>query len=220
MRRLLRSLGLAALCVLASPLALADGITGGSSGSTTAVAPTQASTGLTSWLNQETSSTITDATNGVQLFYNGNGANLFSAREGAAPATPYSIAIQLVVTGPWASSMQPCFGWTDGTKIEVAMNNIITGIFEYGYTTTTSGSFTQNATAYATVFNFNPIWLKIRDDGTTHYAYYSMDGTFWVLLYSHANTGGYLANYNHIIFCTAGSQVHAATITSWTPGTN
>lgn len=171
--------------------------------------PTSANTGLTTWLNQGGAS-VADRSTGITLSAPAGAGDNLRCRYKAAPATPYSIKALIALSGVplvTASQFASCgIGWYDGSnKLE-----IITLQFDQ------ANGLKLAVERWATVSSFsaedftkrfwagNPMWMRLRDDGTTVYFQVGMSGDDddFITLYSVAKASGYLgaAGYANILF--------------------
>lgn len=170
--------------------------------------PTIASTGFSTWLNQQ-SATITDGQTGLILAGDLAGTHI-SGRTKSPPATPYNIDILIdfeTLTNNPTGAYGPMFGWTDGTKIQALTKFIGSGgthkIFVLDYATVTSGA--SAAGVHGEVDGTSRMqWLRISDDGTTVSFSVLPGGSYSspVALYTVAKASGYLgaSGYSSIFY--------------------
>ncbi len=182
--------------------------------------PTQASTGLTSWYHQTTSSTVSDVAVGVQVYSPSNSSAFdVSARTVAAPvSTPYKITVLLTLTGPYTDYSACVFGWSDGTKFLVLSfrSDAIYVFSGATHSATPSNLFQSNSIVNSITCPF--LWVQIEDDGTNAVFSTSRDGVFFTALYSATKSTSNLgaSGFTNIIFGTDNySQNAAATLMSW-----
>lgn len=177
------------------------------------VAPTQASTGLTTWLNQPSGATVTDGIQGMVIHCPGGGsARVFAAVGKTAPTAPYTITVLLGVSAyleqgeTSTAATTTMFGWSDGTKthaiwITPTNNAAVMGdltLLIVGDTTFNNGSLTIQKTFGGSIAP--RMWLRLKDDGTSVSIYASGDGENFVGLYTVSKAAGYLAgNYTKIV---------------------
>lgn len=189
--------------------------------------PTQAGTGLSTWLNQG-SATVTDANQGVVVYAPSNGAT--DGCRGvyrAVPATPYTLTALVAVTskfGDTSLAAGSILGWTDGTKLQ---------IFRIGqwssYQSRLDIANYSNASTFvsgvygATTFGAPPnlLWIQLADDGTNISFRISVGGSSgsYVTVYTAAKSAAYLgsAGYTYIIFgLNPYSSEAAVELLSWT----
>lgn len=185
--------------------------------------PTQSSTGFSSWLNQPSGATVTNAPNGLQLFCPAQGsAHNAAILSMAAPSTPYSFTALIGLTGTLSTFYASFLGWSDGTKVEVLEPQYSNALQVLTLSSLAGGS---PAAAASGTFDTGMLlmWQKIYDDGTTVHFYISRDGSYFFPFYSVAKSAGYLGSsgYSHVIFGADGySQACAATLMSWSQGTS
>ncbi len=176
--------------------------------------PTSSGTGLTNWLNQGTA-TVAD---------NAVGISIDAPTSGTTPNLIYTITALIVGTRNANSSNGIGIGWYDGTaKLHVLSYTLNAGgapIFQVNKwtnaTTFSASDFTSSNNNFA-----QPIWLQIKDDGTTVSFAFSQDGSFYVTLFSVAKASGFLGStgYSNLVFFVnpQGSRTFA-TLLSWTQG--
>lgn len=166
--------------------------------------PTVSSTGLSTWLNQGTS-TFTDTDAGPTLYVPNSGTtNKLSGVYKASPATPYSVRAKVAMTfdpvNTASRSPTICLGWYDGaTKtssvciqaIGATNGNYWVLLADNQYTTTGFVGTTYSSNRAMIVAS---CWFRIRDDGTNvHYDWSNAeDGSNFFNLYSVAKASGYL----------------------------
>jgi hypothetical protein len=184
--------------------------------------PTSASTGLATWLNQGTSA-VADISTGLNLTAPPSATTYLSGRYVAAPATPYTITVLLGATRNSSTGSMAGIGWYDGTaKLQVLSYETNAGgsplltVRQFASATTAPG---LNATSFGNSFS-QPLWLRVRDNGTNVSFAFSQDGVNFLDLYSVAKSSGYLgaAGYSNLIFfINPGPGVNGlATLLSWT----
>jgi hypothetical protein len=183
--------------------------------------PTASSTGLSSWLNQG-SSTVSDGTMGITIDSPSSAATNLTGRYKAAPTAPYTITVLVTATRNTLNGAFVGIGWYDGTaKVQPI------GIFNNGsglqliavrqYNTPTSSpgiSFQSGLNGYSV-----PVWFQIRDDGTSVYFSFSYDGANFFQVYTTTKASGFLgaSGYSNVIFLAdpnAGRMF--GTLLSWT----
>ncbi|HEX5444336.1 MAG TPA: hypothetical protein VFW87_10925, partial [Pirellulales bacterium] len=184
--------------------------------------PTQASTGLGTWLNQG-SATAVDGVNGVSIRAPAEGtykgAFTFRGLYKAAPATPYSFKALIGLSTGGLSWTKAGLGWFNpGTGKAQAIYlgsaaaadsggaGSVYEVADFTLPTTFNGVVTlNNGKSGANVpFNGNPAWFKIRDDGTNIYVYLSASGgdDDFVEVYTVAKASGFLGStgYSDVMF--------------------
>lgn len=186
--------------------------------------PTASSTGLATWLNQGTS-TVTDATVGVTMDVPPIGATVanVTGRYKTAPTAPYTITALIGATRSSNNSNAVGIGWYDGTnKLQLITLTMLSGatpiveVSKWNSPTSYVGvDFSSNHNGYS-----QPIWLQIRDDGTTVSFSFSMDGANFLPVFSTAKSSGFLgaSGYSNVIFTAnpRGTSQTIATLLSWT----
>lgn len=173
---------------------------GGLFGPALSAVPTQASTGLSTWLNQG-SAAVSDTSAGILLTVPAeSNADRLRGIYKTAPATPYTVTA-LIGGVYFGNPVLSGIGWTDGTKIqEIDLRN--TGTFQIWVSSwTNSNAFAaDNATGIPMLGN--PAWFRLSDDGTTVLFQISADGINFYTRYSVAKASGFLgaSGYSNILF--------------------
>lgn len=185
--------------------------------------PTSASTGLTTWLNQGTS-TVTDSAVGVALEAPTSGAtHNVSARYKAAPSTPYTITALIAATRNSSNANGVGIGWYDGTNklhlLNYTLSTLVVSpiiqVSRYSTPTTFSAADFNSAT---NVFS-QPIWLRIADDGTNVSFAFSQDGYNFLQVFTTTKAAGYLGatGYSNVaLFVDPRAGRTIGTVMSWT----
>lgn len=190
--------------------------------------PTQASTGLTSWLVQTSGATATDGVAGLAVFGpNNNLSTKLSLLTRAAPSAPYTItaliAVHSAVQTGSAQGAFGIFGWSDGTKFQVysfgptapSTGNNWLQIVNYANSTTNSSTpWFMPGTTGGGAF----VWLRLRDDGTSVYWDYSVTGEDWLTTKVTTKSAGYLGSlgYTNVVFGTSAyGEDTIAKLLSW-----
>lgn len=186
--------------------------------------PTNASTGLTTWVNQGTAS-IADGSTGVVLTVPAAAGDNLRARSKAAPATPYVITALIALEASNQTFQLAGIGWYDGTKLHTIH-------------LTYNGSWNLEVGKWNTVSSFSAadiaatprpgpglIWLQIEDNGTTVFFRVSVDGSTFREVFSVAKASGFLGSggYSNVVFFanrnnTTGTSTAYATLMSWAQG--
>lgn len=169
--------------------------------------PTQNNTGFTTTVG---TATPANAWTGISL--TGSGTNICGVSK-TAPSTPYSFKAQLVNNKlPSSGTANPSvyYGWYDGTKLHLSnfvWINSATPTVDIERWTNLS-TFSSNSDFLRTAVWHQPYWIKLRNDGTNIYFYWSMSGSDedFNLLYSVAIASGFLANYNSLFFGINGAN--------------
>jgi len=176
--------------------------------------PTEANTGLSTWENQG-NATETDGPTGMQLAATGAWGSVdqpMAALCKTAPATPYSIIAEVTINGN--SDNWGVMGWrnsSNGKTEDLAIwgqpsGGGGTGSTYVGWTVggwegyALSGQQGYGDGLWNQLPATNPVWLKLKNDGTNMYEYWSSDGQSWVEAYQEALSGSYLGatGYNQI----------------------
>jgi len=185
------------------------------------VTPTSSGTGLTTWLNQG-SATVSDGVTGICIDApsSGGSANLVG-RYGAAPSTPYTLTVLIAAARNAANGNSFGIGWYDGTaKLHVlsfanVSSQLLFQVNKWTNVTTLSANdFASSVNSYA-----QPLWMQIKDDGTTVSFAYSQDGGSFLTLFSVAKSSGFLGatGYSNIVFFVNPQNGRIlSTVMSWT----
>lgn len=185
--------------------------------------PTSAGTGLTTWVNQSTT-TVADTATGVLLTGVATGSSnttRISARSLASPSTPYTYTALLAIAPsnvifPWCG-----IGWYDGTKFHVFSyfwNGSAMALRVDRWSNTTTFSATDGSSTIPPATGF--VWLRIEDDGTNVTFSWSIDGANYITMFTVAKSTGYLGStgYSNVVWYinpqTASTNV-LATLMSW-----
>jgi hypothetical protein len=187
------------------------------------VAPPTIAGGTWSQVNFTSGSSAADVANGI-LFSNasGIGSDNVSFLSRAAPTAPYT------VTAFFALHQLPQnggsgLGFSDGTKFQTLTTDNQHGFLVQNFdndTTYDSNEGENTFSAEQGVPQFAPLlWLRISDDGTNVHFYYSVDGVYFVAIYSVAKSSGFLesSGYTHVgpTFNPHGSYAAACSLVSW-----
>lgn len=187
--------------------------------------PTSSTTGLTTWLNQG-SATVSDSATGVCIDAPSSGgtANII-ARTVAAPTPPYTFTALVAATRDVSSTGNGIgIGWYDGTaKLHLLSFTISSSQPRFfvnkwtNVTTFSAADFSSAANAYS-----QPLWMRIRDDGTTVSFAFSNDGATFLTVFSVAKASGFLGatGYSNVVFFVnpQGGSRTLGTLMSWTQG--
>jgi hypothetical protein len=191
------------------------------------VVPTAANTGLSTWVNQG-NATETDGATGMQLYATGtwgSSGQPMAALCKTAPSTPYSIIAEvglLSTDNQWGG-----MAWRNTTNgkvetIDLWYQNSGGSGSAGGYPAWTIVGFEGYALANTGAYNdtlWNPfpvapvIWMKLKNDGTNMYEYFSLDGVSWLGIEEETLASSYLGStgYNQIclelVSGTGSSQV-------------
>jgi hypothetical protein len=197
--------------------------------------PTQAGTGLTTWLSQPTGTTVANAATGVTVFMPAQSGTALGLRSFSTPSSPVSFAALLSATTPplTQTSVGPfgaaIIGFSDGTKtigfvLFYGNGNSGGAIPGWNLTVTrhsalTGGSVSNVAGPFAPWQA--PAWVKIDYDGTNLNFYISNDGANWEQAYTEAATA-FLSAVTDVAFGAVQYSTNAAvyaTMMSFTQGT-
>lgn len=190
--------------------------------------PTGSGIGFTTWLGQTSggsTASISDGATGHSIIVPARSANdNWAFRYMAAPgSTPYSFSALITLSSAATTNIinGVAIGWTDGTKLEVIRlldNNNAMQLWHTDYTNVTT--FNLNNPAVAAFPHTLPVWVQIRDDGTTVYFQVSGDGVNWKPLFSNLKSVGFLGSsgYSNICFGVAANFDTVGTILSWKQG--
>jgi len=186
--------------------------------------PTASSTGLATWLNHGTS-TVSDATVGVTMDVPPIGATAanMTGRYKAAPATPYTVTALVGATRSANNNNAVGIGWYDGTnKLHLITLSMFNGVAPFVEVTKWNSPTSYVSADFGSFWNgySQPIWLRIRDDGTTISFSFSQDGANFLPVFSVAKASGFLgaSGYSNVIFAVnpRGTSNTIGTLLSWT----
>lgn len=148
------------------------------------------------WVNQGTATAKQTQANGpIQITVIDNATSNWRLLKQAVPATPYKLVVELRSTHPRAANSQAaCLYFYDGTKLEgfeflSALAGVQPAIFKMndtggtGRSQVSAGYFTAEVAASVDSFKA-PVWLQFRNDGTSIYFDWSVDGLNFTNLYS------------------------------------
>jgi hypothetical protein len=165
--------------------------------------PTQANTGLTTWVDQG-SSTVDESAAGLGLYSPSGAALHLRGLIKIVPTTPYVITALIVKTCQQTINYPGVyFGWYDNStgKLHIIEMNSNTG--GNGVAVERLSSLTNYSSGDATYLLDSPYaWLRLSDDGTTVTFSCSYDGFHFLPMYSVAKASGYLGStgYNRLMF--------------------
>jgi hypothetical protein len=213
----------AGITVANSPGSITIGATGGGGATglynqVMSATPTSAGTGLTSWLNQGTA-TVADTAVGIAI--SDTNGNQLRVRYKAAPTPPYTITALVGDTTPGVNTPVMGIGWYDGTSKLHVVDMVYNNGWGVEVTKWNSVSSWNSYDFSPTPIITNPLWLQIRDDGTSIYFRYSVDGANFYTLYNSAKSGAWLGSsgYNNIMFFISTNANNViGTLMSWTQG--
>lgn len=132
------------------------------------------------WVNQGGATAVGDAT-GIYLQAPPNGGDSWRALVKSAPATPYEVRVALV----------PVWRLANYDYVGLVLRNSVSGKFVTAGMVCDGGvNFNHSTWNSPTSFNghynqfaFNvatPLWLRVKDDGTTRFCGVSSDGANWI----------------------------------------
>lgn len=179
--------------------------------------PTGVSTGLSTWVNQGTASTV-DTSSGISIIAPSSSSANLRLLTAPAPSTPYSITALCSIGTTDTNFVAGGIGWYDGTNKSQWMGQVHNSSWQIhveNWSTPTAGSAGTVASAS---IEADMIWLQIEDDGASIYCRWSRDGSNFTQLYTVAKSTGYLgaSGYSNIAMITdplgAGTVM---TIMSW-----
>lgn len=173
--------------------------------------PTQASTGFTTWVNQGTDATVTDGPTGVTIYEPTTGNDAWRMRVKSVPGAPYTatalFGVSYVGNGTTSQLAEAGFGWRDSVSGKFSSinlrNNNVTGGFQITCSNwSTPSAFSANSFTGTTYFQSSLVWLQLNDDGTNVTFSFSIDGGFFIPIFTVAKASGFLGSsgYNQLFF--------------------
>lgn len=215
----------AGIAITNAPGSITIAATGGQGGTglyrqVMSATPTLANTGLNNWLNQG-GATLTETPVGLSINAPLQSGDKVAARYMAAPTPPYTITALIAATRASTSFGGVGIGWYDGSNklhvITYVTNNGGAPRLEVEKWTNAS-SWTANDYISNTNAFSQPIWFRVRDDGTNVSFAFSQDGSNFLQVFTVAKSSGWLgaSGYNDIVFFANpnGSQT-LGTLMSW-----
>lgn len=175
--------------------------------------------------------TLTGASNGIFMVDAQAANKLCNVYLTTLPATPYAFRTLAVFAACEQGAAGAVFiGWSDGTKYHVMyFCSVATGGTMAGWavnrfsnsTTFVSVEAGQQTSVNGGLQLTGFVWLKVRDDGTNVYFYYSPDGLNFIQLFTIAKASGYLgaSGYSRLVLGINGnnnSLNYAATFLDFT----
>jgi hypothetical protein len=144
------------------------------------------------WVNQGTS-TVADGLNGTMQLSPADNASLNYRffTKGTLPSAPYQVHAKVRTYQPYVNSVALGVGFYDGTKLMTTEFVTQTGsqytlrVEKYNDVNTASGSAYTTSAITANPFS-GPLWLRFKNDTTNLYFDISVDGYFWINLFSEA----------------------------------
>jgi len=188
------------------------------SGIMSVAVPTQANTGLTTWVNQGTAS-ATDTPIGLQVVNPTTSSTADNIRGLVmpVPATPYTLTALLELASIAGNFPCALLGWADyeSTKTHVVA---LCGDGRSALVSPTDYSSFVFASAPEFTRDGRRVWLRFSDAGTTITVQWSISGVYWHTLFSKAKASSHLgsAGYNRLFFgASSHSITGVATLLSW-----
>lgn len=190
------------------------------------VPPTQANTGLSTWINQGTvphATSVIGSAIGISLQNPGNGGGRpgISALITPVPATPYTVTALISITANSGYYAGGGIGWYDGSSKFHTINNVFNNGSGLPYqeieewTSSTSFDTAPNTFGQAQAYQ---VWLGIGDDGTNVEFSVSNDGVNFYLITSGSKSSEFLggSGYNYLAFVlNQSNNFTAVTLLSW-----
>ena len=179
-------------------------------------APTSASTGLTTWVNQSTA-TVSDTVAGVLITASSNTA--LNLRTKASPAAPFTITALVAVAPKTNSGASVGIGWYDGTNkihiLTLALASGNMGLVVDRFSTPTTFSAAESGTLLTGTGGM--MWLQINDDNAGNVNFRAgQDGVNFVTMFTTSKASGYLGSGGYTNVCLNASGAGAmATLMSW-----
>ena len=205
---------------------VSSGTGGGLYGQILSTTPTSAGTGLTNWLNQGPSGgstgSVADVATGITITAPSAGGDELRVRYKTSPgSTPYSFTALIANTAPSGNYSGVGIGWTDGTKLQVISLGYSSNWLMNVANWTTTSSISGSVGTTVGLDNGQPVWVKIRYDGTTVFFQNSWDGVNFQTLYSETASTGFLSgSLTDVLFYANGNGQNVfGTLLSWTQGT-
>jgi hypothetical protein len=179
--------------------------------------------GLSTWDNQG-SATVSTAGGVVTLQCASNGsANGAHVRYKTAPSTPYTITALILMQGSQASG----FGLSEaGILFRDSATGKLSTWGQWSFSANnylanarynTAGSYNATNNYYTTFQWFNPVWLRIADDGVNRKYSVSPDGRTWTQVFSEGRTVFHTADQVGFYLDPYSSDM-TATLLSWKEG--
>ena len=188
------------------------------SGIMSVAVPTQANTGLTTWVNQG-GATVTDASVGIQIINPTTSTSNDNIRGLVmpVPATPYTLTALLELASIAGNYPSALIGWADSTSTKTHLVTLC-GDNRSGLISPTSYTVWSLSGAPTFAREGRRAWLQFADDGTTITVRWSFSGVYWHTLYSGAKASSHLgaSGYNQLfIGASSASITGVATLLSW-----
>lgn len=187
---------------------------GGLFGSLLSTTPTQASTGLTTVLNQG-SATISNTAAGITIANASAPSTQVGLITSSTPSTPYTLTILGAITSDGNYGGAMAIGWRDASsgKLEFLMmsygaNN--SGTYVVQQQSSFSNYYANVEVSYYGMYPKYPTWMQIADDGINIRYSYSTDGINFTNIFSGTKAGSYLGGtgYNQLMwFSSTGGMI-------------
>jgi len=181
--------------------------------------PSQASTGLTTWVNQGAASVSDIESVGLQVYHpSAAAAGNICGLVCAVPATPYTLTALLEISTGSGNYPAALLGWADsGTKTHVVAlcGDGRSGLIyandyaSWGFASSNAPMFTREV---------RKVWLRFADTGTAITVEWSHSGAYWHTLFSGPKSSGHLGatGYTRLFFgATNWGSAVASTLLSW-----
>jgi hypothetical protein len=190
------------------------------------IVPSDTVTGLSNWTNQ---STATRANTPVGLTITNNTAhasdslNVLYKAAAVAPVS-YTALIALNVVMPIVNNVGAYMGFYDGTKLQLAGVNYLSGssgwtLVVNNWTNTTTWNANKVGPTTSTIWGGPLLWVKAYNDGVNLNYYFSEDGYNFHLAYQ-ATITNWLAAATNICFALNAWTAGSTTLISWSQGTS
>ena len=181
--------------------------------------PSQASTGLSTWVNQGAATAADIESVGLQVYHpSAASAGNICGLVAPVPATPYTLTALLEISTGSGNYPAALLGWADsGTKTHVVAlcGDGRSGLIyandyaSWGFASSNAPMFTREV---------RKVWLRFADTGTAITVEWSHSGAYWHTLFSGPKSSGHLGatGYTRLFFGASnwGSSV-ASTLLSW-----
>lgn len=179
--------------------------------------PTQASTGFGSWQHQPTGATATDTAAGLIVACGAQASvHSMAVLKATAPGGVYIRDCLLAHRAAAIPYSSPVLGFTDGTKGLLFFAQKGSGVYVGQFANFASATPTLVFSEFNVIYPADLTWVRLQDTGTVVSFGLSVDGENYRTVYSETKAGGYLANYNSLVFGTdAYSQAAGTTLMSF-----
>ena len=168
--------------------------------------PTQASTGLTTWLNQGTA-TVADTAIGLTMSDTAIPTAYHGLVTASVPATPYKLRALLATSSNSNDYKNIGLGWRNSASgfieyIFLSIGANSSANFVVQQSTAINAYYANIQFSYYSDYPTLPIWYEIADDGTNVSYSISMDGTNFTTIWKAAKAGSFLGatGYNQFLW--------------------